>query len=46
VDFFTVHGHGGPATITPDAPAPRLDGTTLTVPVERHNYRLLIIEKK
>jgi hypothetical protein len=30
----------------PDAPAPRLDGTTLTVPVERHNYRLLIIEKK
>jgi hypothetical protein len=43
---LTVHGHGGPATITHDAPAPHLDGTTLTVPVERHNYRLLIIEKK
>jgi hypothetical protein len=28
------------------APAPRLDGTTLTVPVERHNYRLLVIERK
>jgi hypothetical protein len=43
---LTVHGHGGPATITHDAPAPRLDGTTLTVPVQRHNYRLVIIEKK
>jgi hypothetical protein len=46
VDFFTVFGHGGAVTITHDAPAPRLDGTTLTVPVQRHNYRLLIIEKK
>jgi hypothetical protein len=43
---LTVFGHGGAVTITHDAPAPRLDGTTLTVPVERHNYRLLIIEKK
>jgi hypothetical protein len=24
----------------------QLKGTTLTVPVERHNYRLLILEKK
>ena len=46
MDFFTVFGHGGAVTITHDPPAPRLDGTTLTVPVERHNYRLLIIEKK
>ncbi|MBM3880832.1 MAG: hypothetical protein FJ387_14130 [Verrucomicrobia bacterium] len=43
---LSVHGHGGPATVTHDAPAPQLDGATLTVPVERHNYRLLIIEKK
>jgi hypothetical protein len=28
------------------APPPVLDGTTLTVPVERHNYRLLVIEKR
>jgi hypothetical protein len=28
------------------APAPRLDGTTLTVPVGRHDYRLLVIERK
>jgi hypothetical protein len=24
----------------------QLNGTTLTVPVERHNYRLLIVESK
>jgi hypothetical protein len=29
-----------------DAPAPLLDGTKLTVPVERHNYRLLVVEAK
>jgi len=28
------------------APPPRLDGTTLTVPVGRHDYRLLVIERK
>jgi hypothetical protein len=28
------------------AAPPKLDGTTLTVPVERHNYRLLVIEKR
>ena len=30
----------------PRRPGAGLDGTTLTVPVERHNYRLLIIDKK
>jgi hypothetical protein len=43
---LTVYGHGGAATVTHDAPAPKLEGTTLTVPVERHNYRLLVVEKK
>ncbi len=43
---ITVHGHGGAATVTHDAPAPQLDGTKLTVPVERHNYRLLVVEQK
>ncbi len=28
------------------AAPPKLDGTTLSVPVERHNYRLLVIERK
>ena len=28
------------------AAPPKLDGTTLTVPVERHNFRLLVIERK
>jgi len=41
-----VPGKDGPVTITYDAPAPKLDGTKLTVPVERHNYRLLVVEKK
>jgi hypothetical protein len=27
------------------AAPPKLDGTTLTVPVERHNYRLLVVER-
>ena len=43
---LTVYGHGGAATVTHDAPAARLEGTTLTVPVERHSYRLLVLEKK
>jgi len=29
-----------------DAAPPQLEGATITVPVERHNYRLLVIEKK
>jgi hypothetical protein len=28
------------------APPPRLEGATLAVPVARHNYRLLIVERK
>lgn len=28
------------------APDPQLKGTTINAPVERHNYRLLIVEKK
>jgi len=43
---ITVHGQDGAATLTADAPAPQLDGTKLTVPVERHNYRLLVVERK
>jgi len=28
------------------AAPPKLEGTTLTVPVDRHNFRLLVIEKR
>jgi len=41
-----VSGQAGPVTITYDAPAPMLDGTKVTVPVERHNFRLLVVERK
>ena len=43
---LTFLGHDGPATITYDAPAPKLNGTKLSVPVERHNFRLLVVERK
>jgi hypothetical protein len=39
-------GKDGTVPVTHDAPAPQLNGTKLTVPVERHNYRLLVVEKK
>ncbi|MBM4031807.1 MAG: hypothetical protein FJ291_08495 [Planctomycetes bacterium] len=43
---LSAHGKDGTIIVTHDAPAPELDGTKLTVPVERHNYRLLVVEKK
>ena len=43
---LTVTGQDGPVTITSDAPPPKLDGTTLTVPVGRHDYRLVVLEKQ
>jgi hypothetical protein len=39
----TAWEQGKTVSITQDAPAPQLDGMKLTVPVERHNYRLLLI---
>jgi len=44
-----IRAWGGSTIIESDAhnaPAPQLDGTKLTVPVERHNYRLLVVEER